>query len=395
MDKLHSTPANKRPFTDMSFSPEGASLASIAQLLDQKLKPLYDEIREAVQDSKKCAALKSEIDTLKEENRELHKKIDELENYSRRNNIRIYNLPEQPGEEIESVLLEKFNMQLDEAMRFNARTFENVHRIGKMQQGKNRVVIARFSYLKDKAVLMNIKHELKVKQGVGISDDFSSATIEKRNALFPLCKAMQKKASTETGGAPVKIYLKKDKIALDGKLYGPDDLERLPDKYQPKRLFTQQQENITAFFTKYSPLSNHFLRDFKIDGERYNCVEQYLMCKKANLFGDQESAVKIYRTKDPVTQKQIGKHVKNFEAKVWAEQSSSILHKGLTAKFQQNSDLLEFLMNTGDSCIAEASADKMFGIGLRLSDPKLWDKSNWIGKNKQGQALENVRAALQ
>ena len=45
--------------------------------------------------------------------------------------------------------------------------------------------------------------------------------------------------------------------------------------------------------------SNWFKSDFVIDGVTYNCAEQYMMLKKALMFGDYESAKKIMNTKRP------------------------------------------------------------------------------------------------
>jgi ribA/ribD-fused uncharacterized protein len=55
----------------------------------------------------------------------------------------------------------------------------------------------------------------------------------------------------------------------------------------------------------------------------------------------------------------------------------------------------EELMATGDLEIVEASPeDKIWGIGLRESDPRAWDKSTWQGTNWLGEAIMRVRQKL-
>ena len=55
----------------------------------------------------------------------------------------------------------------------------------------------------------------------------------------------------------------------------------------------------------------------------------------------------------------------------------------------------EELIATGDKEIVEASPeDKIWGIGLRESDPLAWDKSTWKGTNWLGEAIMAVREEL-
>ena len=67
----------------------------------------------------------------------------------------------------------------------------------------------------------------------------------------------------------------------------------------------------------------------------------------------------------------------------------------LLAKFSQNTDLRDELLDTGDSLIGEAcSHDLLFGIGLSLVNPNAMDSSRWRGENVQGQTLMKVRDQL-
>ena len=65
------------------------------------------------------------------------------------------------------------------------------------------------------------------------------------------------------------------------------------------------------------------------------------------------------------------------------------------AKFSQTPSLKEFLLNTGETTIAEANPhDLIYGTGLGLRDPQVWEKPKWKGSNLLGKALEKVRSSL-
>ena len=63
--------------------------------------------------------------------------------------------------------------------------------------------------------------------------------------------------------------------------------------------------------------------------------------------------------------------------------------------FNQNRDLREFLLSTGDSVLVEASPyDAIWGIRLAASSPEAQDPMKWRGRNLLGFALMEVRDEL-
>jgi len=135
--------------------------------------------------------------------------------------------------------------------------------------------------------------------------------------------------------------------------------------------------------------------DMVIDGVEYNCCEQYMMSEKARLFGDNDSESKIMESRNPREQKALGRKVKNFDADKWNEVSRIVVFKANFAKFSQNDDCFEELMDTGEKTIVEASPyDKIWGIGLAASDVRALDRSTWNGTNWLGVAIVEVRVVL-
>ena len=141
--------------------------------------------------------------------------------------------------------------------------------------------------------------------------------------------------------------------------------------------------------------SNWYKSPFKIGTVTYQNVEQYLMAQKAKLFRDEYVYKKILKESSPAACKKLGKEVRNFDTFVWEKRRYGILYKGVKAKFSQNPELKEKLLNTRDRVIAEASPyDKIYGIGLTAKDAEIISPSRWVGKNLLGQVLMDVRKKL-
>ena len=69
--------------------------------------------------------------------------------------------------------------------------------------------------------------------------------------------------------------------------------------------------------------------------------------------------------------------------------------KGNLAKFGQNPELKQRLLDTGDALLAEAEEyDSIWGIGLGMEDENNQNPENWNGQNLLGFALMQVRQKL-
>ena len=144
-----------------------------------------------------------------------------------------------------------------------------------------------------------------------------------------------------------------------------------------------------------SCLSQWYDCSFEIDGILYSTAEQYMMSQKALLFNDNETNLKIMGSKAPKEYKQLGRQVKNFSPKLWDEKKFDIVVKGNLAKFSQNENLKQFLLNTKDKILAEASPyDKIWGIGMAQDDKDIYNPDKWKGENLLGKALMKVREII-
>lgn len=132
-----------------------------------------------------------------------------------------------------------------------------------------------------------------------------------------------------------------------------------------------------------------------VDGTIYNCCEQYMMAKKAELFNDHATLEKIMATDSPKLQQALGREVENFEPQKWDQHKYGIVWYANYLKFTQHDDLADRLLNTGNRILAEASPyDLVWGIGFEAEDPLALEMANWKGQNLLGKVLMSIREAL-
>jgi len=148
---------------------------------------------------------------------------------------------------------------------------------------------------------------------------------------------------------------------------------------------------------KYACFSNWYHSPFKKDGVIYQNTEQYMMYKKALLMGDDVIALKILRNGDPKECKSLGRNVKNWDENKWVANREQIMYDGCMAKFSdsENETIKQELLSTYPKKLVEASPyDKIWGIGLSVTDERAKNEKEWKGLNLLGKTLDKVRDDL-
>ena len=142
-------------------------------------------------------------------------------------------------------------------------------------------------------------------------------------------------------------------------------------------------------------LSNWYKSEFICKYTRFTSAEQYMMYSKAVLFEDYKTANKILNNNNPGAIKALGREVRNFNQAVWDANKEGIMYDGLYCKFSQNYELGVKLLATGNDLIAECAVkDRIWGIGLSMTDPRRLDDRQWRGENLLGKILMSVRSEL-
>ncbi|MFB7917835.1 NADAR family protein [Streptomyces sp. NPDC056061] len=144
-----------------------------------------------------------------------------------------------------------------------------------------------------------------------------------------------------------------------------------------------------------SCLSQWWPSPFEVDGVRYATAEHWMMAAKARLFGDAEAEAQALAAKSPAQAKKAGRLVRGFDEEVWRRERFALVVAGSVHKFAHHADLRDFLLNTGERVLVEASPmDRIWGIGLAADDPRAENPATWRGLNLLGFALMDARTAL-
>lgn len=175
----------------------------------------------------------------------------------------------------------------------------------------------------------------------------------------------------------------------------PRSVEHLASAVQAGRTF----EYLMFFGAEPGPrltracLSNWWEQTFELEGMEWPTVEHYMMYAKARLFGDETRMAQIREAKSPKAAKALGRKVTPYGELSWGAHRYGAVRRACEAKFLQNEELREFLKATEGKVLVEASPwDRVWGIGLRASNPASNDPRTWKGANLLGFVLMDVRS---
>lgn len=173
-------------------------------------------------------------------------------------------------------------------------------------------------------------------------------------------------------------------------------------KYNIKNITTESkflffwghQPSKDGLITK-SCFSQWWISAFEVNGITYKTAEHWMMAKKAELFNDFKILEKILLANSPAEAKKLGREVKNYVDSVWLKNRYEIVKQGNLYKFEQNPELKEFLVNTKERILVEASpVDAIWGVGMASDHMDIKNPKKWRGLNLLGFALMEVRDEL-
>lgn len=142
-------------------------------------------------------------------------------------------------------------------------------------------------------------------------------------------------------------------------------------------------------------LSNWYPCKFIVENKEFSSLEQFMMYQKAICFKDMVIANQILATSDAAYIKALGRRVEGYNENYWNGVRQIVVYEGLLAKFVQNQDLRNMLLNAGHAVLAECAVrDCIWGIGLAMNDPNRMDRQKWRGQNLLGYTLMKVRDKL-
>lgn len=145
------------------------------------------------------------------------------------------------------------------------------------------------------------------------------------------------------------------------------------------------QETIEFYSTngKYGCFSNFSRHPVTINGIKWQTSEHYFQSRK---FLDQKNQMDVYNATSPSIAAKIGRDRNRPLRSDWEKVKDDIMLEALRAKFTQNPDIGNILLQTGNSILVEdtrSSGDSYWGCG-----------SNGNGKNMLGLLLMQLRDEL-
>ncbi|KAJ8305117.1 hypothetical protein KUTeg_017331 [Tegillarca granosa] len=161
------------------------------------VRKVFDEFSEVV-------VLKQEINTLKSENENLRLSIDELEQYGRRNAVRISGIPEKTGEDTDAIVRDVANKM---GVDIHDVDISRSHRSGKPGQSRPRQILVKFVRYNTKRKLLISRRVMKSVpslNNVFINDDLT----KRRQELYRKARDLWKdRKITKTWTWDGKIFL--------------------------------------------------------------------------------------------------------------------------------------------------------------------------------------------
>ena len=137
----------------------GSSEEKLNELINSnqaKIAKLGEELTKL----KNNLSLKDEaIAGLKDDNYRLSQEVDDLEQYTRRTNVRIYGVAEQPEENTDNLAVDFFKSELNVDVASN--DMSRSHRVGEKSGAKPRPIIVRFTKHNTKVAVMSRRRVLK------------------------------------------------------------------------------------------------------------------------------------------------------------------------------------------------------------------------------------------
>jgi hypothetical protein len=388
LELSQSTAKNHKELTD--------SLSNIVKEqkeLKESCELAHKTIGEVKKNNEKIASdltrLDKTVHVLERENQELRAELDNMDAYSRRENMIIDNIPEGGVGENCTELVYKMledDMKVPEARVIK---FSAVYRLGKRQPGKERPrpIIAKFHFRPDKESVMKYRTNLK-NSNIYIKDDLPMQWETSRRQMNRIFKEAKSQ-----GLAP---RWSKDKLVISGVHYAVDTVHSLKMKNStPHTISTESSDDYTFFSGRFSVFSNFHPSEIEIDGITFNCNEQHYQYSKAKAAKDKAKMSEILAAKDPVLQKRLGGKV-SIPTDEWEDgPARAAMKRGLEVKFNTHEYMKELLVGTAGTELVECNQyDKVWAIGLAITDKKRKDSTKWNGDNALGHCLVSIREAL-
>ena len=272
---LTSTPKESKP---IQLSPEleelerrlnNNMLQNIASSIEAALKPIKDSIDKILTSSDLITKQEDKIKNLTAENVKLRKdlnsvrsdlsgfksRLNDLENKALECNLIFRGLNKELNE-TEDSLKEKIYWNIADTIdRYDqgerlaiacTLSIRRCRRLGKPNPSRSRPVSVEFNRHMDADAIYEYRYHLT--GGVYVDREFNFETENSSRILRPILKAARMKPEFR-----YKSRMESDKLLINGKRYGVNDLSQLPQKLSPFEVTTESNDDTLGFFVNSVP----------------------------------------------------------------------------------------------------------------------------------------------
>ena len=245
-----------------------------------------------------------------------------------------------------------------------------------------------FEHCQDVEYIMESEGYLQ--HGTYVDREYVPEIERKRRILLPILKAAKQSKDYKK-----KCRLEDDKVVINGRKYGTENLHQLPSKIDVFEITSKSDTDCVGFFGALNPLSNFYESKFTVEGIEYISSEQYIQAQKGLLFKDEASYNKIMGATNSLDCKNAARSVRNFDRSTWETSAGLLCKEGLKAKFNQNPCLLDTLINkTGNKKLVECANDRLLANSILLYSDTCLNQQQWISQGLLGKLLEDIRVEL-
>lgn len=317
---------------------------------------------------------------------------------SKANNLIIEGLAESDGDPVpETEALDKVTSFLSKSLALKNLDIDSAFRLGKIRQGSKypRPIMVRFIRPRERDAVWNARSQIPRNDDnpqirINIKEDLPPKLRTQMAALLKVAQVAKRYPESFQN-----VFVKDFKVHVNGISYYAHQLELLPTKLRPSEFSTPGNDDAVAFYTRNSRFSNHYQSKFVWDQKEFSSMEQYLAWRRARIAGRRDLAELAMTYHDPADSKKIMNELRSAPTEPkWVEMRHDILYSGLLAKFTQRRDLMDYLLESENRRLGEASRDMVWGIGLALTDRFVLSPNRWKGANLLGTTLMEVRQEL-
>ena len=180
-------------------------------------------------------------------------------------------------------------------------------------------------------------------------------------------------------------------IVIDGKHFHHHNIHTLPLDLEATSVTSKSDQSTYAFFGELNPLSNFHSCKFIYENEEFHSSEQLIQFKKAEFCNDEPAMTRILSSSDAQDIKEIARDITSYNHKSGSEHAEHLCYEGLKAKFMQNPNLLNYLLETGNKTIIEACTDEFWGTGVTLGVKNCLNPTKWTSVGILGKMLMKIR----